>query len=93
MCADGKSLREAAAAKGKSQPGDEMKNRRETAGLMLEIGRMLCVRDMKVPGSQPTHNKTESPWQLAIDGRACICVCVCVVTLFTALAAESFGTA
>lgn len=24
-----------------------------------------------------THNKTEMPWQLAIDGRACICVCVC----------------
>jgi hypothetical protein len=41
VCTDGKSLREAAAAKGKSQPGDEMKNRRETAGLMLEIGRML----------------------------------------------------
>lgn len=69
------------------------KKRREETGLMLEIGG-CCERDMKVPGSQPTHthNKTQQrereresmPWQLAIDGRACICV----VTLFTALAAE-----
>jgi hypothetical protein len=74
VCTDGKSLREAAAAKGKSQPGDEMKNRRETAGLMLEIGRMLCAGYESARIAAYTQQNREP--LATSDRRPCVYLCV-----------------